>query len=152
MWAEYSGHLIEPEASKVRTWKDRTGQFKVEAEFLGLKDNKIRLHKLNGVIVEVPLEKMSPEDTAYLKKRMARDNEDDEGGSSSRDRRQQSSRSSTPSLPSQQQQQRQQQQASGNQSVGATLIGSTFSSMLGVIWIIAQDTLAMPTMKASMPI
>lgn len=113
MWAEYSGHLIEPEASKVRTWKDRTGQFKVEAEFLGLKDNKIRLHKLNGVIIEVPLEKMSPEDTAYLKKRMARDNEDDEGGSSSRDRRQQSSRSSTPSLPSQQQQQRQQQQASG---------------------------------------
>ena len=52
----------------MRTWKDRTGQFKVDAEFLGLNGNKIRLHKLNGVIIEVPIEKMSSEDTAYLKK------------------------------------------------------------------------------------
>ncbi|SCV67798.1 BQ2448_5409 [Microbotryum intermedium] len=60
----------KPDASKIRIWKDRTGQFKVEAEFIGLKDNKIRLHKLNGVIIEVPLEKMSSEDTAWLKKEM----------------------------------------------------------------------------------
>lgn len=49
-------------------------------------NGKIRLHKLNGVVIEVPLEKMSPEDVAYLKKvtrkerersRSARDPEDD---------------------------------------------------------------------------
>lgn len=60
--------FAEPAAHRVRTWKDRTGQFKVDAEFLGLNGNKIRLHKLNGVIIEVPIEKMSSEDTAYLKK------------------------------------------------------------------------------------
>ncbi|KDE05187.1 hypothetical protein MVLG_04429 [Microbotryum lychnidis-dioicae p1A1 Lamole] len=60
----------KPDASKIRTWKDRTGQFKVEAEFIGLKANKIRLHKLNGVIIEVPLEKMSGEDTTWLKQKM----------------------------------------------------------------------------------
>lgn len=52
----------------MRTWKDRTGQFKVEAEFLGMNGHKIRLHKLNGVTIEVPMEKMSAEDQAYLKK------------------------------------------------------------------------------------
>lgn len=63
----------EPDTSRVRTWKDRTGQFKVDAEFLGLKDNKIRLHKLNGVIIEVPVEKMSNDDTAYLKRELGGD-------------------------------------------------------------------------------
>lgn len=69
-------------------WHDKSGQFRVEAEFLGLGNGKIRLHKLNGVVIEVPLEKMSPEDVAYLKKvtrkekerersRSARDPEDD---------------------------------------------------------------------------
>lgn len=60
--------MVEPAAHRVRTWKDRTGQFKVEAEFLGMNGSKIRLHKLNGVIIEVPVEKMSPEDTAYIKR------------------------------------------------------------------------------------
>ena len=60
--------VIEPSANRVRTWKDRTGQFKVDAEFLGLNGSKIRLHKLNGVIIEVPMEKMSAEDTAYITK------------------------------------------------------------------------------------
>ncbi|OAV99849.1 hypothetical protein PTTG_09264 [Puccinia triticina 1-1 BBBD Race 1] len=50
----------------IRTWRDRTGQFKVEAEFRGLQNGKIRLHKLNGVTIEVPLSKMSPEDVIWL--------------------------------------------------------------------------------------
>ncbi|KAI7965136.1 hypothetical protein MJO29_003234 [Puccinia striiformis f. sp. tritici] len=50
----------------VRTWRDRTGQFKVEAEFRGLQNGKIRLHKVNGVTIEVPLSKMSPEDVIWL--------------------------------------------------------------------------------------
>lgn len=50
----------------IRTWRDRTGQFKVDAEFRGLQNGKIRLHKLNGVTIEVPLTKMSPEDVIWL--------------------------------------------------------------------------------------
>jgi SLA1 homology domain 1, SHD1 len=38
----------------------------VEAEFKGLYDGKILLHKLNGVTIGVPSEKMSPEDMKYI--------------------------------------------------------------------------------------
>lgn len=62
----------KPNPARVRVWSDRTGQFKVEAEFLGLNGNKIRLHKMNGVIIEVPLDKMSAEDTQMIKRHMAR--------------------------------------------------------------------------------
>ncbi|KAJ9096055.1 hypothetical protein QFC21_005420 [Naganishia friedmannii] len=57
-----------PNPARTRVWHDKTGQFRVEAEFLGLGNGKIRLHKLNGVIIEVPVDKMSPEDIAYIKK------------------------------------------------------------------------------------
>ena len=51
---------------RVRTWTDRSGSFKVEAEFIGLKDNKIHLHKLNGVKIAVPVNKMAVEDLEYV--------------------------------------------------------------------------------------
>lgn len=64
--------IIEPNPARTRIWNDKTGQFKVEAEYLGLKDKKIRLHKLNGVIIEVPLEKMSNEDVQLVRRHEAR--------------------------------------------------------------------------------
>ncbi|GAA5877710.1 hypothetical protein JCM3774_006651 [Rhodotorula dairenensis] len=69
-----------PNPGRTRVWKDRTGQFKVEAEFLGLNGNKIRLHKVNGVVIEVPVEKMSVEDTNYLKQLSRHRREGREGG------------------------------------------------------------------------
>lgn len=60
--------MTEPDASKTRTWTDRTGSFKVEAEFIGLKDGKIHLHKLNGVKIAVPVPKMSMEDLEYVER------------------------------------------------------------------------------------
>lgn len=62
----------KPNPARTRVWSDRTGQFKVEAEFLGMNGNKLRLHKLNGVIIEVPLEKMSPDDAHMIKRYLAR--------------------------------------------------------------------------------
>jgi actin cytoskeleton-regulatory complex protein SLA1 len=56
----------EPNAAKVRMWTDRTGSFKVEAEFIALKDSKIHLHKLNGVKIAVPISKMAVEDLEYV--------------------------------------------------------------------------------------
>lgn len=66
------GDVKYPEKHRVRTWRDRTGQFKVEAEFLGMKGQKVCLHKLNGVIVDVPIAKMSAEDTQYLERLQSR--------------------------------------------------------------------------------
>ncbi|EFY84864.1 Actin cytoskeleton-regulatory complex protein sla1 [Metarhizium acridum CQMa 102] len=56
----------EPDTSKLRTWTDRSGSFSVEAQFLGLKDGKIHLHKMNGVKIAVPIAKMSREDLEYV--------------------------------------------------------------------------------------
>lgn len=61
-----AGSKSKPSPSRTRVWHDRTGQFKVEAEFLGFNQGKIRLHKLNGVVIEVAIEKMSNADIAYL--------------------------------------------------------------------------------------
>ncbi|KAI0309926.1 hypothetical protein OF83DRAFT_1288379 [Amylostereum chailletii] len=57
-----------PPAEMTRVWHDRSGQFRVEAAFLGYKNGMIRLHKVNGVVIEVPSEKMSVEDMRYVEK------------------------------------------------------------------------------------
>ncbi|RKO87390.1 Sla1 homology domain 1, partial [Blyttiomyces helicus] len=49
-----------------RTWTDRTGAFKVEAQYIGLGDGKVHLHKTNGVKIAVPLEKLDATDMAFL--------------------------------------------------------------------------------------
>lgn len=50
----------------MRTWTDRSKSFSVEAQFLGVKDGKINLHKVNGVKIAVPVGKMSLEDMEYV--------------------------------------------------------------------------------------
>lgn len=58
--------ITVPDPQKIRTWTDRSGSFKVEAEFLGLREGKIHLHKMNGVKIAVPVVKMSIEDLEYV--------------------------------------------------------------------------------------
>ncbi|KAG6854760.1 hypothetical protein C0991_001187 [Blastosporella zonata] len=60
--------LAGPPVDRTRIWHDRSGQFRVEAAFLGFSNGKLRLHKVNGVIVEVPSEKMSVEDMKYVER------------------------------------------------------------------------------------
>ncbi|EGO53392.1 cytoskeleton assembly control protein SLA1p [Neurospora tetrasperma FGSC 2508] len=63
-----SSSKSKPDPSKVRTWTDRSKSFSVEAQFLGVKDGKIRLHKMNGVQIAVPVSKMSVEDLEYVER------------------------------------------------------------------------------------
>ncbi|KAF8974749.1 hypothetical protein BDZ97DRAFT_2053254 [Flammula alnicola] len=63
-----SSDSSRPPPEKTRVWHDRSGQFRVEAAFLGFNNGKLRLHKVNGVIVEVPSEKMSLEDMRYVER------------------------------------------------------------------------------------
>ncbi|KAM0249192.1 hypothetical protein ACHAQJ_009136 [Trichoderma viride] len=62
----HSAGKAKPDASKVRTWTDRSKSFSVEAQFLGLKDGKLHLHKMNGVKIAVPIAKMSHGDLEYV--------------------------------------------------------------------------------------
>lgn len=61
-----------PPPQSTRTWHDRTGQFRVEAALLEYSNGKLRLHKVNGVVIEVPSEKMSLEDMRYVERLMAK--------------------------------------------------------------------------------
>ena len=58
----------KPNPNKIRTWTDHSGSFKVEAQFIGVADGKIHLHKANGVKIAVPVSKMSPADLEYIEK------------------------------------------------------------------------------------
>ena len=66
-----------PNNQRTRTWTDRSGTFKVEAEFIGLREGKIHLHKLNGVKIAVPVAKMSVEDLEYVEKATGQSLDDD---------------------------------------------------------------------------
>ncbi|GFN20173.1 cytoskeletal protein binding protein [Aspergillus tubingensis] len=63
-----SSHKPKPDPAKTRQWTDRTKTFTVEAQFIGLQDGKIHLHKMNGVKIAVPIPKMSVEDLEYVEK------------------------------------------------------------------------------------
>jgi actin cytoskeleton-regulatory complex protein SLA1 len=56
-----------PNPANIRTWTDKTGSFKVEAEFITVSDGKVQLHKVNGVRIGVPVEKMSVKDMDFIR-------------------------------------------------------------------------------------
>ncbi|KAI8087846.1 uncharacterized protein B0P05DRAFT_569327 [Gilbertella persicaria] len=58
--------LPKPDPTKIRTWTDRSGSFKVEAQFIDYHNGKLRLHKLNGVKIDVPVEKMCADDIRWV--------------------------------------------------------------------------------------
>lgn len=58
----------KPNPNKIRTWVDKSGSFRVEAEFLGCVDGKIHLHKYNGVKIAVAAEKLCAADLDYVEK------------------------------------------------------------------------------------
>ncbi|KAH8893716.1 hypothetical protein GQ53DRAFT_96091 [Thozetella sp. PMI_491] len=58
----------KPDPTKVRNWTDRSKSFSVEAQFLGVRDGKLNLHKMNGVKIAVPIAKMSVEDLEYVER------------------------------------------------------------------------------------
>ncbi len=51
-----------------RTWKDSTGTFTVEAEFLGISEGKVQLRRKDGREVLVPLERLSQSDQQEVQK------------------------------------------------------------------------------------
>jgi len=50
-----------------RTWTDATNKYHVEATFVGVHDEKVRLKKNDGTTIDVPLEKLCPEHRSLAK-------------------------------------------------------------------------------------
>lgn len=55
----------------LRTWSDASGQFKVEAKFRGIIGANVKLERSDGSVINIPLEKLSSDDQAFIKKRKA---------------------------------------------------------------------------------
>ncbi|KAI9171896.1 Actin cytoskeleton-regulatory complex protein sla1 [Paramyrothecium foliicola] len=66
--SSHSKSKPKPDSSKVRTWTDRSKSFSVDAQYLGIRDGKIHLHKVNGVKIAVPVAKMSHGDLEYVER------------------------------------------------------------------------------------
>ncbi|ORX52418.1 hypothetical protein DM01DRAFT_1384111 [Hesseltinella vesiculosa] len=60
--------LPKPDPDRLRTWTDRSASFRVDAQYLAFSDGKLRLHKSNGVKIDVPIEKMSDEDVRWVER------------------------------------------------------------------------------------
>lgn len=57
-----------PDPKKTRIWADRSGTFKVDAQFIGCSDGKVHLHKANGVRIAVAAIKLSDDDLIYVER------------------------------------------------------------------------------------
>jgi hypothetical protein len=57
-----------PAAPELRTWRDRSGKFSVEAEFISREANKVRLRTKQGREITVEISRLSDDDRAVLEK------------------------------------------------------------------------------------
>jgi hypothetical protein len=55
-----------PCAAEVRTWTDKTGKFKIEAEFVEVAGDSVRLRKADGKVISVPRTKLSDGDERFV--------------------------------------------------------------------------------------
>lgn len=64
---EEDGGQSKTQASPVmRTWRDRSGAFSMEAVFVGVENSTVKLKKTDGTSVAVPLDGLAKEDQEYV--------------------------------------------------------------------------------------
>ncbi len=57
--------------AQVRTWKDSSGKFSVEAEYVSAKAGKVRLRRdEDGKVITIPLERLSDDDRAFVEEQL----------------------------------------------------------------------------------
>ncbi|NQT40436.1 MAG: peptidoglycan DD-metalloendopeptidase family protein [Planctomycetes bacterium] len=54
----------------LRTWTDGSGEHRLRAVFVDTAEGKVRLKKSDGTIITVPLDKLSPADRVYARRRV----------------------------------------------------------------------------------
>lgn len=54
-------------AAGERVWKDRTGNFSIKAELVGVSIDSVQLRRHDGQVITVPIKKLSEPDRRYLK-------------------------------------------------------------------------------------
>jgi len=62
--------IAAPVVAEVRTWRDTSGKFNIEAEFLTAAKGKVRLRKTDGKEITVALERLSDEDREFVESQL----------------------------------------------------------------------------------
>lgn len=62
--AALSFSLIALAGDDMRTWSDSSGQYTIEAKFIGMERNKVILEKADGSRIQIDITKLKPEDRA----------------------------------------------------------------------------------------
>lgn len=57
-----------PEAAVLRTWRDVTGTYSIEAGFVTCVDNRVTLRRNDGRTITIPIDKLSPPDQDWVKR------------------------------------------------------------------------------------
>ena len=60
------GHANIPKDKAFRIWRDTTDNFSVNAKFAGIHGTTVRVRREDGVLLELPVAKLSQADVAYL--------------------------------------------------------------------------------------
>jgi hypothetical protein len=55
-----------------RTWIDASGEYQIEAEFVSMTAGKVKLKKVDGTTITLPIDKLSEEDRKWIEKRSRR--------------------------------------------------------------------------------
>lgn len=63
-------------SSPMRQWADSTGKFKIQAKILSQTDDTVELEKSDGLVIKLPVNKLSKGDQAYLKELIGESNTD----------------------------------------------------------------------------
>ena len=63
-----SSNCVAQEKFNLRIWSDNSGTFSVEAELINYSTNEIQLKKLNGVVITVPVSRLSSFDTKFVRR------------------------------------------------------------------------------------
>jgi hypothetical protein len=66
-------------SSSLRTWTDKSGQHKIDAELVGSNDGKVQLKKKDGTVIVVPIEKLSQSDQEFVRQSKAGGEAEDDG-------------------------------------------------------------------------
>lgn len=59
--------LISGAQGDLRSWTDNTGQYKVEAQLVGVKDGLVQLERVSGSVITIPLERLSETDQQFVR-------------------------------------------------------------------------------------
>ena len=64
-WLSFA--LLSDTQSIAREWKDATGKYRIKAELVAVRRDKVVLERESGEIISVPLSQLCQEDQDFLK-------------------------------------------------------------------------------------